>query len=156
MKLFEQSLESLTEDEKSYKDQIIKLIQEINTSNLLLEDELVKVVAGKVEALVKEVESKLINEQHQFYDQWEKVRDQTVQDELNKVIIQKRLLNVQKEKEELSKKEEELFFFDNEDKIDLLIEKNEEIAASLQTEKVKKGKASEEEYIPPEVRQTTA
>lgn len=52
---------------------------------------------------------------------------------------------------EISQKEERLWFFDNEDKIDVKIEQNEEIIRQLPQVKQKNTKASDEQYVPPEV-----
>lgn len=64
------------------------------------------------------------------------------------------LRRIEQQKLELLQKEREIFFFENQDKLDLLIEKNEEAMENID-EKIKVTKeskaAKDAEYVPPQV-----
>lgn len=87
----------------------------------------------------------------QIYTLWEQIRQTRLQEELVRVDNYNRLKKIDDLMQEMSDQEEKLWFFDNEDKID------------LQIERVSKGKTEEKKlskrekiladinYVPPEV-----
>lgn len=89
----------------------------------------------------------------QLYDKWELIRAELLQDQINRLNKDKQLAEIKVEKEKLIEKEKELFFFDNENKIDLIIEhKYERPPTRTYFGKKKKPRPSDEVYIPPDIR----
>lgn len=72
-------------------------------------------------------------------------------EELERLRRHGRIQEIDRISNELSEKEERLWFFENEDKVDVKIEQNEEIMRQLPQLKEKKEKTADENYIPPEV-----
>lgn len=87
----------------------------------------------------------------QIYALWGQIRENKLQDELNRVDRHNRLDKIDSMLQEMTEEEEKLWFFENETKIDLEIEK-------ISTDHEKKEKISrrqqkiiDDAYIPPEV-----
>ncbi|XP_049771239.1 uncharacterized protein LOC126141709 [Schistocerca cancellata] len=134
----------------SVRDTCILKIENLRTLGLVSNECLHTAVVSKVKDVVAEHEQQMITAQCSVYKEWEKLREEVLQKELDKVKTQKRLQQIQEEKERLAKQEEELFFFDNLQKLNLIIKE----AKSVPKEEVKrKGKKKEddENYTPPEV-----
>lgn len=70
-------------------------------------------------------------------------------EELERLRRHERIDKIERITEEIAQKEERLWFFENENKIDLKIEQNEEILRARPEKK--STKAEDEVYIPPEV-----
>lgn len=84
---------------------------------------------------------------------WAQIRETKLNEELDRVNRFRRLREIERITSEMAEKEERLWFFENEDKIDLEIEKNELEAASKRTTHVAKvnTKDIDATYVPPEV-----
>ncbi|XP_049785009.1 28S ribosomal protein S27, mitochondrial-like isoform X1 [Schistocerca cancellata] len=156
IKILERELQKMEKDPEkqdpgsSVRDTCIQKIENLRTLGLVSNECLHTAVVSKVKAVVAEHEQQMITAQCSVYKEWEKLREEVLQKELDKVKTQKRLQQIQEEKERLAKQEEELFFFDNLQKLNLIIKE----AKSVPKEEVKrKGKKKEddENYIPPEV-----
>ncbi|XP_047114821.1 28S ribosomal protein S27, mitochondrial [Schistocerca piceifrons] len=156
IKILERELQKMEKDPEkqdpgsSVRDTCIQKIENLRTLGLVSNECLHTAVVSKVKAVVVEHEQQMITAQRSVYKEWEKLREEVLQKELDKVKTQKRLQQIQEEKERLAKQEEELFFFDNLQKLNLIIKE----AKSVPKEEVKrKGKKKEddESYIPPEV-----
>ncbi|KAJ1528417.1 hypothetical protein ONE63_006831 [Megalurothrips usitatus] len=117
-------------------------------------DDLLAEMASLVQEAVKLHEGAEIEEQKKLYSIWEEERVaklRAVQEEFRK---QEALKRIEEQKRELAEKEKEIFFFENEDKLDLMIESKEEALANITAEKseVKEDKSLKDaNYIPPEV-----
>lgn len=88
-----------------------------------------------------------------MYQQWEKDRLDHIQLEIERNEVEKIKAEIEKTKAELEAEDKRLFFFDNEEKLELDIIKQEEKMKSVVTYKAK-GKHkehSEDVYIPPDV-----
>lgn len=148
-----QKMENDTEKEESQisvRDTCTQKIEKLKTLGFVSNECLHTAVVNKVKAVVAEHEQQMITAQCRVYEEWEKLREEVLQKELDKVKTQRKLQQIQEEKERLAKQEEELFFFDNRQKLNLIIEK----AKSIPKEEVKtkeKKKVDDENYIPPEV-----
>lgn len=72
---------------------------------------------------------------------------------MEKLLRYERILEINRITEQMEEKEEHLWFFENEEKIDLAIERNEAILkAKPEQKKAKKIKPEDEEYIPPQAK----
>lgn len=81
---------------------------------------------------------------------WCQIRESKLNEELNRLRRHERIQELERITEEIAQKEERLWFFENEDKIDLKIEENEELLKT-RPQRETKSKAADENYIPPEV-----
>lgn len=125
-------------------------IENLKSKAVNTEDPLIK-IEEEIKKLVKQSESELISKQKETYDKWETVREEVLMDELKEIKRQSRLKEVERRKEELTLKEQKLFFFDNEDKIDMAIENKKVVYPKKWHGKKKKKKSDSEGYIPPEI-----
>lgn len=84
---------------------------------------------------------------------WDQIRETKLSEELERVNRYQRLREIERITSEMAEKEERLWFFENEDKIDLEIEKNELAAESEKPTYVPKVNTKEIDatYVPPEV-----
>ena len=90
----------------------------------------------------------------QLYLKWEEERVALLKAHQAEIRKEEALKRIEKQKLELLEKEKEIFFFENEDKLDLMIESREEAESNMeQKERVEKeDKALKDlEYVPPEV-----
>ncbi|KAK9509778.1 hypothetical protein O3M35_007015 [Rhynocoris fuscipes] len=117
----------------------------------LIEKNLLAVTEGKVNESVKKLEQILIDKQCTNYEEWEKKREEVLLAELEEIKRLERIENVKTTKEELAKKEQELFFFDIEDQLDLKIENKRVRYPPKWLGKKKKKRPDTAEYVPPEV-----
>ncbi|XP_034238506.1 28S ribosomal protein S27, mitochondrial-like [Thrips palmi] len=120
-----------------------------------ISEDMLAEVSSLVKEAVKLQESKLIEEQKELYTSWDKERVLALRKHQEEVMKEEALRRIDQQKLELVEKEREIFFFDNQDKLDLMIEKNEEIFKEIE-EKEKFTKeiqaAKDAEYIPPDVK----
>lgn len=84
---------------------------------------------------------------------WCKIRETKLNEELDRLNRFRRLREIERITTEMAEKEERLWFFENEDQIDVEIEKNESVTAREKSERVTKVKSKEIDasYVPPEV-----
>lgn len=89
----------------------------------------------------------------QIYELWDQIRETKLNEELKRVKRYQRLREIERITSEMAEKEERLWFFENEDKIDLEIEKNELAAAIEKPTYAPKVNTKEIDaaYVPPEV-----
>lgn len=112
---------------------------------------------GEVHALVKESvkenQNRDIVKQTKLYGEWEEERVAALryhQEQLRKAEI---LQHIEQQKKELVDRERELYFFDNQDKLDIQIEEKQAALSQIQRAvKIKEDKATQDaDYVPPEV-----
>ncbi|KAE8749807.1 hypothetical protein FOCC_FOCC003545 [Frankliniella occidentalis] len=107
-----------------------------------------------VKDAVKQLETKQIEEQKQLYSKWDEDRLAALKVHQEELRKEEALQRIAQQKEELAQKEREIFFFDIEDKLDLMIEEKEEALSKIDNKytKLKEDKAAKDaEYVPPEV-----
>lgn len=90
----------------------------------------------------------------QLYSSWNEERVVALRKHHEDLMKEETLRRIEQQKLELVEKEREIFFFDNQDKLDLMIEQKEDAMDKVE-EKLKVSKeekaAKEAEYVPPEV-----
>jgi len=86
----------------------------------------------------------------QIYKEWESFRREELQRYMEHLNKMKRLQKVQQIKQELREKEQLLFFFDNENKYDLI--KEEKVKRMKKKQTTTKSTKDDLTYIPPEIR----
>lgn len=91
----------------------------------------------------------------QIYDLWNQIRETKLQEELARVDRHNRLDNIDTLLNEMNEQEEKLWFFENEEKIDLELEKISKVAKQTKTTiSRRQQKLIDDAYIPPEVEWT--
>lgn len=109
------------------------------------------VTRALIETSVKEHEAKAIENQKQLYQSWNVFREQKYKEALDVVDKKKRVAEIEKLQEEMKLEEQKLWFFENEDKIDLEIEEKKVTYPKRWFGKLKKPRVVDEGYIPPEI-----
>ncbi|KAB0799649.1 hypothetical protein PPYR_07529 [Photinus pyralis] len=110
------------------------------------------ILEDNVRTAVNKMSEKDIAVQCEAYVRWEKERKEALENQHKRLLAMQRLSNIEKLQKDMKEKEMLLWFFENEEKIELEIEaKKKEIEASKMLRRGPKMKEDEEEYIPPEV-----
>lgn len=86
----------------------------------------------------------------QLFKSWAQTREEKLTEQTKRLDRAKRMELIQEKQKELNRQEQKLWFFENEDAIDLQIEEKEHL---VQKNFVKKStsKTVDEDYIPPEI-----
>lgn len=92
-----------------------------------------------------------IEKQIKAYAEWEKAREHELAVQLAEIDRQARLEKVEEKKLYLQEKEQRLYFFDREQEWDLKIEENQPKYRKRWFGKLKKKRALDEAYVPPEI-----
>lgn len=116
-----------------------------------LSEDVLSVLQKQVEGSVVSSSEKDIASQCETYKEYEKARLQALEMQKQRLNKIERLAEIERLQQSLKEKEEKLWFFENEEKIELQIEEGEAELIPIKTTKTK-GKVEEETYIPPEVR----
>ncbi|XP_053986243.1 28S ribosomal protein S27, mitochondrial-like [Hylaeus volcanicus] len=149
------SEEQVTDEFKNVMSQVEKL-RAVN----LCKDSLIEALENEVKSAVDKQSEIDISEQLQKYIHWGEVREIVLQDQLLEIERQKSIENLTALKKALKDEEKLITFFENEEKIELEIEKIEKreqdemdrVLKMHKAEKKLKKLEKEEEYIPPTVR----
>ncbi|CAG9762880.1 unnamed protein product [Ceutorhynchus assimilis] len=91
-----------------------------------------------------------INQQCKIYQQWEQNRLKSMEDQKQRLHTAKRLENIKDLKQALKEKEEKLWFFENEEQIDLAIDAKTKFYPKRWFGHKKKPRHVDEGYIPPQ------
>lgn len=85
-----------------------------------------------------------------MFEEWQVVREHKLQEQIQRLERIKRVQLIEVKQKELQKEEQKLWFFENEEKIDLQIEEKEQLEDKTQLKSETQDK-SDEDYIPPEI-----
>jgi len=108
-------------------------------------------VCDFVNSAVSEVEAADIEQQKKIYSEWCELRQQKLKDELERLHRNKRLEEIKRVTQSMADEEQKLWFFENEDKIDLQIDSKRIFYPKRWFGKKKKPRTIDEGYVPPEV-----
>lgn len=86
----------------------------------------------------------------QLFQSWAKLRDEKLEEQAQRLDRVRRIQLIQQKQNEMKEQEQKLWFFDNEDKIDLEIEEKEKLVDKSISKKTAT-KTTDENYIPPEI-----
>ncbi|XP_046486540.1 small ribosomal subunit protein mS27 [Neodiprion pinetum] len=138
--------------ESEITDQIKALNEELKMLEAadLVNESLEAAMEKRVKDAVSQFEEKDIASQLENFPKWENQRQSVIDQQLAELDRKQRLENVAKIKKDLEERERVLTFFENEEKIDLIIESRENEEENKPTE-IKQQNAKDEDYIPPEV-----
>lgn len=146
--------DQITEDFKNLQTQLDKLkSSDLNKENLL--ERLEKEVNAAVEC---HAETDILEQKKSFVE-WERTRQIVLKEQQALIDKEMRLAKIQQIKEELKRKEQLLTFFENEEKIDLEIEKKQTLIKQEDEKLAKEPKKlkalakliQQEVYVPPQV-----
>lgn len=104
-----------------------------------------------VNSMVAEHEAADIEQQKKIYSEWCELRHQRLKEELDRLQRRKRVEDIDRINKSLIDEEQKLWFFENEDKIDLLIDSKKIFYHKRWFGKKKKPRTVDEGYVPPEV-----
>ena len=123
----------------------------VGTLSSLKEEKVTDLIENHIKNAVKEQEAKDIEQQKKIYLSWIEERDAKLNEEMNRLNRIQRLLQIEKIQDELKEEEKKLWFFENEDKIELEIEDKRVYYPKRWFGKKKKPRVIDENYIPPDV-----
>lgn len=164
--VYEEVFELISKDNSGLQDQDadkFKLV-EAQLSALKekqnLKESFIEALENLVKAVVNKEAENDISKQCQTYLDWERKRTLVLETQIKAIDIEKRISNIKKMKKDLTTREELLTFFDNEEKIELQIEKIEEkerkederIHAMHKSAKKLRLLVATESYIPPDIK----
>ena len=145
---------------ENFMDDFNSRISHLETDGYLVDGNVQDVIKQRVTGAVKAHESADIREQVERYTNWERLREEQVQKQIEAIDHRKRLIVLEAKKKELLEKEERLTFFDNLDQWELREEEKEaerQLLAEQQAIRNKKvsskmlRQAEEDSYFPPEI-----
>ncbi|KAL5287981.1 MRPS27 family protein [Megaselia abdita] len=110
-----------------------------------------EVTKSLIQKAVQENEGKTIEEQKKVYQSWNVLREEKYKEALDVVDKKKRVDEIEKLQKEMHLEEQKLWFFENEDKIDLEIDAKKVTYPKRWFGKLKKPRVVDEGYIPPEI-----
>lgn len=87
----------------------------------------------------------------QIYSAWIEIRQKKLEEEIERLTRVERLKNIEKLTEEMKAEEQRLWFFENEEKIDLAIEDKRVFYRKRWFGKKKTPRVVDENYVPPEI-----
>lgn len=123
----------------------------VNALSSLKDDNVEELIEMSLKKAVQEQETKDIAEQKKIYEKWLVERDTKLNEEIYRMQRIQRLLNIEKVQEDLEKEEKKLWFFENEDNIELEIEKQKVFYPKRWFGKKKTPRVADVDYIPPDV-----
>lgn len=86
-----------------------------------------------------------------MFKNFEIVREEKLKEQSERLDRAKRIKSIEEKQKQLQVEEQKLWFFDNEESIDLQIEEKEQIVDTTTTTKKVAQQKSDENYIPPEI-----
>ncbi|XP_055529715.1 uncharacterized protein LOC129721306 [Wyeomyia smithii] len=146
----------LEKAEAKEDEHYLKLVELLNSTDAgfkLDSSSFEKMLLDDINKSVAENEERQIQEQKKTYSLWCNLRQQRLEEELERLQRAKRIQDLEKISREMEREEQKLWFFENEDKIDLQIDGKKVYYPKRWFGKKKKPRTVDEGYIPPEVRQ---
>ncbi|XP_063530398.1 uncharacterized protein LOC134741521 [Cydia strobilella] len=131
---------------KTTLEQCLSVLSSVGTVETSLEDSL-KIA---IENAINKNQNKDIASQEQLFKSWVEIREKKLQEQIKRLDRAKRLEFIQKSQTQMAEEEQKLWFFENEENIDLQIEEKEKLEDKSVTKK-KNLEKSDENYIPPEI-----
>ncbi|CAG9819462.1 unnamed protein product [Phaedon cochleariae] len=138
--LYKEIIDLIPDDES-----IKNIVSEIKTQSMDISKHLI----SELEKVVQTQSERDIAEQCEVFSKWESQRVQALEDQKEKLSRAKRLETLENLKKSMQEKETKLWFFENEEKIELEIEAGLEKMVAPKTKK--KVVKEEQNYVPPEV-----
>jgi small subunit ribosomal protein S27 len=125
--------------------------ESLSSLSSLSDENVAELIEKSMKQAISTQEPKDLEEQKQIYAQWNEERQQKLDAEIARLHRIQRLINVEKVQEDLKAEEKKLWFFENEDKIDMEVEGKKVYYPKRWFGKVKKPRVVDENYVPPDV-----
>ncbi|CAH1959137.1 unnamed protein product [Acanthoscelides obtectus] len=110
-----------------------------------------QILEDNVKTAVQKTSESDIAEQCKTFEKWETERQAALQEQKQRLSVAQRLSNIEGLKKELEEKETKLWFFENEEKIELGIEAKKVYYPKRWFGNKKKPRKVDEGYVPPEI-----
>lgn len=140
--LYKEILDLIPENSEIKTTFLDSNLESINVQQILEEN--------VVKAVQKTFESD-IAEQCKIFAIWDQERIDALEKQRRRLLIAQRVAHMEKLKEKLEQKETKLWFFDNEEQIELQIEEGEKVGQSTVKDTKNTKQDPDENYIPPEI-----
>ena len=141
-----EKIENLAENEEGKK-----YFETINSLSSVKDEKVSELIEGLIRTAVEQQAEKDVAEQKKIYAQWNEERQSKLDDEMHRHQRIQRLYHIEKVQKDLEVEEKKLWFFENEDKIDLEIEGKKVFYPKRWFGKLKKPRKADINYIPPDV-----
>ncbi|XP_015596826.1 28S ribosomal protein S27, mitochondrial [Cephus cinctus] len=153
LELIQKDLDKFTVPEEAEK--IEKLKDDLKNLNgaSLKKGNLTEIIEKRVKDAIELQAERDISKQCEIYDEWEKTRQSILEAHLDELQKQARLKNVEKIKKDLEERERILTFFEQEEEIELEIEKLEskEEKIDMTSKQARRVFRVDENYVPPQI-----
>uniref|UniRef100_A0A182JXY5 28S ribosomal protein S27, mitochondrial n=1 Tax=Anopheles christyi TaxID=43041 RepID=A0A182JXY5_9DIPT len=143
--------ESNKEDEKFVA--FSEIVNTLEACMKINKDSFEKLILEQVKKSVEEHERQQIEAQAKLYTDWCNLRQQRLDEDMDRMQRMQRLKEIEQLAVEMEKEEQKLWFFENEDKIDLQIDSKRVFYPKRWLGKKKTPRTVDVDYVPPEVRQ---
>ncbi|XP_063823462.1 uncharacterized protein LOC135073275 [Ostrinia nubilalis] len=143
--LFKKEINFADQDSKSKLEACISILENVNQVDLSLEE----CIKNSIENAINKSQTRDIESQKQIFQSWREIREKKLEEQTKRLDRAKRIEAINYKQKDLQVEEQKLWFFENEEAIDLEIEEKEQTTRS--NSKKKSIKAVDEDYIPPEI-----
>ncbi|KPJ16885.1 28S ribosomal protein S27, mitochondrial [Papilio machaon] len=131
-------------EEKDSLEKCISFLNECPKADGTLEES----IKNLIEDAINKTQKNDISSQQKLFEIWLSTREEKLNDQIQRLARAQRIVEVEKKQKELEVQEQKLWFFENEEKIDLEIESKEKLHTSTEKSDID---ISDENYIPPEI-----
>ncbi|EDS34635.1 conserved hypothetical protein [Culex quinquefasciatus] len=139
--------------ENQEDESVRKLMDAMQGLGKVSNDSFEKVLLDAINNSVVEHEKPQIEAQKKIYTEWCELRQQRLDEEMARLQRARRIQELERVGREMEQEEQKLWFFENEDKIELQIDSKKVFYPKRWFGKKKKPRVIDEGYVPPEVRQ---
>ncbi|CAH2268154.1 jg8161 [Pararge aegeria aegeria] len=146
VELINKEIETQQDDTKTILTQCIGVLSKAVVTETILEDSL-KIA---IENAINRTQNKDIAVQKQLFLNWEQIREDKLEEQSKRLDRANRMKNIVEKQKQMQVEEQKLWFFENEEDIDLQIEEKEKLVDPASVKKVAQQK-DDENYIPPEI-----
>ncbi|KAK9710734.1 Mitochondrial 28S ribosomal protein S27 [Popillia japonica] len=147
---------NLLESANVYMD-VLQLLPDDNiirntATNLLESANVEQLLVDNVNNMERNIAEKDVSEQCEKYLKWEETRKLALEEQHKKLLVQKKLANIEDIQKQLKDRETKLWFFEKEESINLGIQGKKVYYPKQYFGRKKKPKKIDEKYIPPEIK----
>lgn len=146
----------ISNNKKLYMD-VLQLLPDDNiirntATNLLESANVEQLLVDNVNNMERNIAEKDVSEQCEKYLKWEETRKLALEEQHKKLLVQKKLANIEDIQKQLKDRETKLWFFEKEESINLGIQGKKVYYPKQYFGRKKKPKKIDEKYIPPEIK----
>lgn len=146
----------INNNKKLYMD-VLQLLPDDNiirntATNLLESANVEQLLVDNVNNMERNIAEKDVSEQCEKYLKWEETRKLALEEQHKKLLVQKKLANIEDIQKQLKDRETKLWFFEKEESINLGIQGKKVYYPKQYFGRKKKPKKIDEKYIPPEIK----